>query len=164
MTQDNSKPSTSALLSTSLKSSKRLLEEVTEKNKRTFQAEAEITILRAIKSNEEEECVHAQQTGPDPISSRSNGRSNMMMRASIVSKLPPVIEGASSTKTFGLSDSSLIINSPPPKLRDIAQRIRMIQKVSQRRSSQNRQRKTKLFANQHIDGSSRPSVCLLSTV
>lgn len=164
MTHDNSKPSTSALLSTSLKSSKRLLEEVTEKNKRTFQAEAEITILRAIKSNEEEDCVHAQQTGPDPISSRSNGRSNMMMRASIVSKLPPVIEGASSTKTFGLSESSLIINSPPPKLRDIAQRIRMIQKVSQRRSSQNRQRKTKLFANQHIDGSSRPSVCLLSTV
>ena len=153
MTQEISKPSLDAVLSASLKSSKSLLKE-----NRAFETEAETTILRAIESSEQDESDHKeQQSLNDPASTRRNGRDSMVQRASAVSKLPPVIEDASSTKTFGFtSDSSLTINAPPPKLRDIARRINIIQKVSQQRTSTNRHRMSILMEKQMHNDTSRP--------
>ena len=161
MTKEISKPSLDALLSTSLKSSRRLLKE-----DRVFETEAETTILRAIESSEQDESDHHEhQSLNDPASTRRNGRASMAQRASAVSKLPPVIEGASSTKTFGFtSDSSLTINAPPPKLRDIARRLLVIQKVSQERTSTNRHRMSILIEKQmHNDTSRSPANRLAST-
>jgi hypothetical protein len=111
--------------------------------KRAFQSEAAFTIRKAIEINKE---VEDSDDVDQIISARNAGRAVMAARASMVSKSLPVIEESTSMKTFGfMSDSSMSITSPPPKLRDIARRIKMIQKVSEGRTSIHRQRMSLLI-------------------
>eukprot|EP00557_Chaetoceros_sp_GSL56_P007064 CAMPEP_0176504220 /NCGR_PEP_ID=MMETSP0200_2-20121128/15805_1 /TAXON_ID=947934 /ORGANISM="Chaetoceros sp., Strain GSL56" /LENGTH=888 /DNA_ID=CAMNT_0017903613 /DNA_START=3159 /DNA_END=5822 /DNA_ORIENTATION=+ len=112
----------------------------TSNEKRAFQSEAESTIRKAIELNKE---TDNSDDCDQIISARNAGRAVMAARASIVSKSLPVIEESTSVKTFGfMSDSSMSITSPPPKLRDIARRIKMIQKVSEGRTSINQERRS----------------------
>jgi hypothetical protein len=122
-----------------------MVQDTSNKEKRAFQSEAEVTIRKAIELNKE---VEDTDDVDQIISARNAGRAVMAARASMVSKSLPVIEESASMKTFGfMSDSSMSITTPPPKLRDIARRIKMIQKVSEGRTSINRQRKSLLVGS-----------------
>jgi hypothetical protein len=122
-----------------------MVQDASNKEKRAFQSEAEVTIRKAIELNKE---VADTDDVDQIISARNAGRAVMAARASMVSKSLPVIEESASMKTFGfMSDSSISITTPPPKLRDIARRIKMIQKVSEGRTSINRQRKSLLVGS-----------------
>ena len=119
--------------------SKQAIQDIVQSEKRAFENEAETSILKAISTggivgNGSDDVVRRNDD------SHSRKASIMLERASIVRTLPPVLEkGSDANKTLGLmSDSSLSCSHAPPKLRDIAQRIRMIQKVSARRNSKSK--------------------------
>ncbi len=118
---------------------KRAIQELVSGDKRTpFESEAESSILRALENKESDGDASEINSRR---ATRANKASRMIARASMVRPLPPVLEEGSTKTSFGLtSDSSLLVYNPP-KLKDIAQRIRMIQKVSyERRTSTIRQR------------------------
>ena len=106
--------------------------------KRAFESEAETSILRAIGSNEQKEVNYHHDF--------SRSRTTARARASMVSKLPPLMEDGS-TKTFGLVSESSLSISVAPKLTEIAHRIKTIQQESRRRSTINRQRRSLVLAN-----------------
>ena len=56
----------------------------------------------------------------------------MLARANMIRTFPPVIKEGSA-KAFGLMSDSALSVQAVPKLRDIAQRIKIIQRVSQQR-------------------------------